>query len=614
MQRDAVGRDTGGATAGVDSTALERWLARPYTPACVAVGGTLLLLPAIGPHLAFDDYVIGLMARAEPPIAGLRQDSLDLFTFTTGLRSDNRALMDAGFLLPWWSNPGLKVAFYRPLSSVLHRLDYALWPSNPEFMYLHGLVWFGLVLSAVALLYRWIESSASLGSLATLLFAADHTHAPVVAWLSNRNALVATFFGVVALLAHHRACHEGRLPARILGLVGSLLSLAAGEFGIATFGYLFAYSAFLETGKLSSRLRSVVPYGVVLAVWAGFYTLSGASVNGSGMYVSPLQDPLRFWQLFPQRAIALFGAAFGAAPSDLSFFGAPRLAPVCLAIALIVLACAASVLLSVLRTDAVARFWLGGALLALVPVTASFPSDRLLLFVSVAAAPLVARLIAPLLVAKQRRVGSRYVLIAAGFFLASRLCGSVVLLPVRSAQMQLAARALSKAELYLSSVPELVRRTVVIVNAPVDIFASYWQAQLAWNRLPRPRHLYWLASSATEMRVTRTDPFSLAVERAGGYFSSPLEQHYRCDPRALHPGSVVELEAMSATVLRSVADGRPLEVAFRFADALESDRYVFLVWQRDHYESFALPPIGTSLWLPAEELGAILMRTALPSR
>lgn len=148
----------------------------PWACAWIPLAGTAVALTAVGPHCVFDDYVLGLIARAEPAIAGLKQDRFDLFTFTTGLASDNRALMDQGVMLPWWSDQTLQVAFFRPLSSLFHRLDYLLWPASPKLMYLHSLAWLGLLLGAAAGCYRRLESSPLLAGLAALLLAVDDTH------------------------------------------------------------------------------------------------------------------------------------------------------------------------------------------------------------------------------------------------------------------------------------------------------------------------------------------------------------------------------------------------------------------------------------------------------
>jgi hypothetical protein len=157
----------------------------------------------------------------------------------------------------------------------------------------------------------------------------------------------------------------------------------------------------------------------------------------------------------------------------------------------------------------------------------------------------------------------------------------------------------------------LGERTVVIVNAPIDLFASYLQLERAWKRAPRPRHLYWLTSAGSELLVTRSGARSLTVERENGFLSTPLEQHYRSRVDSLPRSAKVELSRMSVEVERVTPDGRPLSVTFRFGEALESSSYLFLAWQRQSYQPFALPELGHSVRFPAQDLGEILARTAL---
>jgi hypothetical protein len=198
----------------------------------------------------------------------------------------------------------------------------------------------------------------------------------VVAWVSNRNALIATLFGALSLAAYDRARREGDRASRFLGPLCCCLSLFSGEFGLATFAYLVSHACFLDRAPLSARLRALVPYGMVLAIWSSAYAWSGAGVRGSGSYASPLWDPLRFASVFPERAVGLLGAAFGFIPSDLLFLTPHRLALVWLTLSLPVLLAVALLLRPVLRVDPLARFWSGGALLALVMDSRTLTVER----------------------------------------------------------------------------------------------------------------------------------------------------------------------------------------------------------------------------------------------
>src|SRR6185369_5071046 len=104
--------------------------------------------------------------------------------------------------LPWWSAPDLKLAFCRPLSALSLWLDYRLFPNSPALMHAESLLWFAALLGVVTFLYRRLLAPAWVAGLAALLYAVDPGHAVPVAWLANRNAVFATLFGVLALLAH----------------------------------------------------------------------------------------------------------------------------------------------------------------------------------------------------------------------------------------------------------------------------------------------------------------------------------------------------------------------------------------------------------------------------
>jgi hypothetical protein len=574
--------------------------------------GSALVLTAVGAYRVFDDYVLGLLARGEPAISGLQQGRFDLFRFTTGSPSDNLALMDQGVMLPWWTDPRLEVAFFRPLSSLFHRLDFLLWPASPRLMYLHSVAWFALMVGAAARCYRTLESSAWLAGLAGLLFALDDTHAASVAWLSNRNALIATTFGILAIAAHDRARRQGHRPSAALAPLYLLLALIAGEFGVAVLGYLVAHALWLDEAPRARRLRALSPYVAVLAFWCLLYANSGAAVRGSGSYVSPIAEPLRFITHLPARADCLLAAALGPLPSDLLFLGPPALAPLWVALGVVVLLVSAYATLPELQRDRIARFWATGAVLSVVPVTASFPSDRLLLFVTLGAMGLIARVIAPLLAAGDAKPARprAVALLFAGWHLGC----APLLLPLRAAQMQVAGYALERANAEWPHAPNLAERTVVIVNAPVDVFASYLQAELAWKHERRPRHLYWLTSAGSPLQLTRTGERSVSVEREGGFLSTPLEQHYRAQSGAFAPSWSVALSEMSVEVGRVSTDRRPLTVNFHFREPLESNAYLFLVWRGDRYERLTLPELGRSLRFPSEDWGTLSLRTALSMR
>jgi hypothetical protein len=54
---------------------------------------------------------------------------LDLFAFMPTSEPARTSFFSFGFN-PWWIDPQLSVALFRPVSAVTHALDYALWPDQ----------------------------------------------------------------------------------------------------------------------------------------------------------------------------------------------------------------------------------------------------------------------------------------------------------------------------------------------------------------------------------------------------------------------------------------------------------------------------------------------------
>ncbi|MCB9570072.1 MAG: hypothetical protein H6710_23095 [Myxococcales bacterium] len=111
-------------------------------------------------------------------------------------------------LLPWWTADEVRVVFFRPLAVADHLIDAALWPRSPALMHLHSLLLFALLCALVLRLHRRLAGGRPRGALVALIaalsFTVDSTHGAPVAWIAQRNALLAAIFAVACLLAHDR--------------------------------------------------------------------------------------------------------------------------------------------------------------------------------------------------------------------------------------------------------------------------------------------------------------------------------------------------------------------------------------------------------------------------
>jgi hypothetical protein len=594
--------------------------------------GVLLALPALSNRLVLDDLL--LLRRLRPAPATQERGGGSgggLFTFATGSPLDAQRRMDAGDLLPWWTSPELKVSFFRPLTAATHALDASLWPRTPWLMQAQSLVFYALLLMVVGSLYDRVARRAAsrhpaggagaagasaaqaTALLALMLFVLDDNHGATLSWLANRNAILTTLFGAAALWSHHRLRADGWRPGRVLTPALLAAGLLAGEAAVATLGYLAAYAVFLEPWPPPrrprlGRLRSLLPSLAVVLTWQVAYRVLRHGVTSSGVYADPAHAPLAFLGALAQNGLGLAGAALGLTSADLLVWGPRAAAPLVLATAALGIAALGLVAWPVLRASPAARFWSTGAVLALGPIAASLPGDRLLLFVSVGAMGFLgevfgwylARWRAPF--AARAMIRGRLGRIFWVGLLFRRTLFALVLLPLRTHAMQPFALGADAAD-------AAIRRfgpgadTVVFVNAPCSPDVSYLAARWALAGRPAPPRVRWLAEGRDGVRVTRVGEHTLRVAPEGGFLEHATEKLYRDRAHPLGPGAEIHLAGMTAHVVSATRDGRPAVVDFVFTDELQRRGRLWLTWRDGQYQPFPLPQAGESaVFAPAGTL------------
>ncbi len=246
-------------------------------------------------------------------------------------------------------------------------------------------------MAAAAALYRRIGASTApaAAGLAGLLYAVDHAHGFAASWLSNRNILLATLCGVLALGAHARWRREGWRAGALLAPLLLLLALLSAEAAVAVLAYWLTYTIFVERGRWLSRALSLVPAAGVTLAWRVVYRAGGYGAWGTS-YLDPLREPLPFVRAVGQRAPLLLLGQWLLPPVEyITFFelNAARLAWIA---AVLLMAGLVWVFWPLLRRSATARFWGGGMALALVPACATLPANRLLFFVGLGGMGLLA--------------------------------------------------------------------------------------------------------------------------------------------------------------------------------------------------------------------------------
>jgi hypothetical protein len=576
-------------------------LGRSWLPRAAILVALLLVSPCLGVGPMGDDYMH--MARVDPAVhaPGFACAPLDLFTFVSGEAAQRAVLREEG-VFGWWMAPDFRMSFWRPLSSLTHVLDHWLWPRSFVLAHAQSMLWLAALLAVLAVLYRrfhvpWVAH------LALLLYAVDDARGWVLGWVANRNVLVAATLAFAALAVHDRARRDGWRPGRWLAPALFAAALLGGEAALAVTAYLFAHALFIDSGPLARRLARLWPYAALSVAWLAAYEALGYGTSGGGMYLNPLDEPTAYLGALAERLPVLAAAQVGLGIADAWVALPPAARAVAWAGAVLTLVAFAAVLAPLWRRMPACRFWALGAVLSLLPMCATYPMDRLLVFAGVGGMATVA-----LVLAHWREGGLAFLarprrLLATAVVLALVLLHVVLaplLLPLRVLAVGFVAKMGDRLE---ASIPrdESVRgKSLVILSSAAEMttFPPWMQRQV--SGVPRPAPMRVLASCFAKLSVSRPNATTLRVRPEHGFLDSEWLRMVRGPSRPFRPGDEVALPDVRVRVRSVTPDGRPDEVDFTFGVPLE-DRS--LLWRRleegGTLVPWSPPAVGESQVLPS---------------
>jgi len=248
---------------------LEAVLSHRYIFLLAALLGFLMALPSLGGGLWMDDY--------QQRVALLSTLDGNPFEFYRMGTPQTEALLQSG-ILPWWTHPVSKLVFFRPIAHWLMQIDYQLWPNSVAIMHLHSIFWYAALVAVVGLVYRRFTLWPLAAGFSAILFAVDFGHGGAVAWLANRNAMVAMTASMLALLCYQSKAWYWQL----LGCIFFAASMASAEAALAITGYFFAYEIFLSKQRWLWRFMRLLPYALIALFWLAFWHQRGYGSAGPG--------------------------------------------------------------------------------------------------------------------------------------------------------------------------------------------------------------------------------------------------------------------------------------------------------------------------------------------
>ncbi len=578
------------------------------SPVQIALLAALVLaLPTLLVPWVMDDWFI-LMTNAAWlgdesvhwwPISATQVDPLGLpssFCFSNGNPAETSRWIAEG-VFPWWTDPDLRLCFWRPLASVTHLFDQALAGASAGLAHVHSVLWYLLLCAGVARFWDR-RLGGKLAVLVALVYAVDDAHAFPVAWVANRNALMAAAFGAWSMVFHDQG---RRWPA--LGLLA--LALLSGEAGVGAIGLVVAWQLVYGEGSTPRRLLGAAPAVGLGLVWLVAYKLGGFGATASGLYIDPVGDPVRWMLTALAHAPVVSALMLAPMPADL-LMADPSLLPLILGQSMVVLALVAWGVrrlwpsLEPAEQQAM-RFGALGFGLAVLPTLSTVPTSRLVTLPGIAGAVVLAILVrAGLRERKKDKVDrDRRVFGLGMFMLVFHLVLSPLAWPALTAylvggdtaartQLKLAAVALEGAEeavLLVSSDPAL---TVYLPDAAVAMGLSmpHWTTL---SQTPGPHELKRTGKRTLELKAL-DEPMN----------QRPFAALYRSDRAEFIDGQVIVTDAYTVRVLETQA-GQPVRVAVVFARDLDDPQLRLLRWDGEALVPVAPPSVGsaeTLEWAP----------------
>jgi hypothetical protein len=534
-----------------------------------------------------DDYVL-LAALENRSPAG--NTTLALWAFYDGDPKSMQQSMERGGI-PWWTVPGAKHAFLRPLSSAVMVGLHGVFGSMPLGYYLvHFFLYAAMFWVAALLFRRWLSAPASLVALLVLAFQTIHVQPSL--WISAIHIPISTSLGLAAVLFHQRWREDQYRPGGMLSLALAAAGLAAGEGGLPPLAYIVAYELFGRRDSFASRLRALLPTMVLIFGYVISYELLGfgaAKING---YLSPFTDFSGFlpeaWTRFWARIQLLVPPPF-----QLSWGRAGSVA---------FLVVAAPALVAVIqRSEHIdfRRLWyVFGAVFAIVPGLPG-AADRSAVAATIGSSAFLAVVFEFAWIGTRTAIPGRVLRVLMGGAVACVLVGTVGLGISATASSAADGRTYADwvAKTFGSaSVADLADRHVVALGSPYEdlgqwggaIYATYHErAARSWHTLTTTRqHLLLIrrSSSEIELACVNSMPFDMGLYRDSATY--PMEV-----------GDRVELPIMTVTVLE-VRNGAPSRVSVRFDRNLDDPSLRFVRFSQEGIETVRMPGKGETLRIP----------------
>jgi hypothetical protein len=594
---------------------------------CIIVLSAILHYDALKVGFTADDYAQIAMMRDIYPV---HRAPLSLFTFSDGSAAENQALRDSGFY-PWWSHPALRISMCRPLSSALMWVDLSLFGLQPFAYHVHSLVyWLVMLVLFALLLHKLLPPAVAL--IALVLFAFDEAQGALLSWIALRNEILATVFGLLALLLLHRAHERGSNVRRWPALLAFTMALLAGEYALAFVGYVFVLELLRAKG-LKNRALAVAPWIILLTMYLALRAAFGFGSYASGNYLDPIAEPNEFLHQASARLPVLAGevalglrsnfwtsglpwgrqlVAYGVIPKayvvDIQSLrvALERIGLFGLIVLMLVVVVAA-------RSEAGkrARFLVLGVPLALLPVLSPFPESRVLVPVVCGFSVAMGCFLYASVMVWRRGTRRLYASLglALGVLLLSGQLASGYYFGCYEGRVcaRLAASVRESILDYKRDEPLCFAKRVLLLGAADATTTLYIPLIRKIYERPGPQAVYLLSETLNPSRLRRIGNSAFDLESLYPVYTSADAYASVFNNRPIYAGEIFTVDGMQV-IVESVYQGRPMHMRFILDLPLDDPRVVLLLQTSSGLQPVAFPKLGQEMIVPAPMLPTALER------
>ncbi|MDC0747185.1 ArnT family glycosyltransferase [Polyangium mundeleinium] len=582
--------------------------------AFVALFTAIFYIPSLRCGFFADDWLHRLALDQFPDIF---REHLNLFGL---IRSNEEVAAFKKFgLAPWWTDPDMRINFWRPIPSITHWLEYQLFGHSAIAAHLINIGFYTATVFLVhRLLARYLSPSRWPLVFAVAVFALDDAHALNIVWSANRNETVGAIFVLASLLSFIRYREGAGRAFAGLSLLSYACALLSKESGLVLPLFVLAHVVVFPERPGQPFFARIRPHLGMLAAFflvsvaflALYFVVLGHGAN-SVYYINPLKNPGLWAEHFFRSGF--FHAVILATGVPLHVLSSTPVRDYPLA----ALALGAvtvgfwALAWRWLRNDRPLRFFVLTMVAGQVIVTTSFPDPRNLFLPSIGFAYMVARVLEEAVARFPKGRSYRAVagtLVFLHLVLAPVLCQvCIYIVATFEGRYRVIADSLAKSidyqrlpedklEVYflnwhqreMTALYGLYLRRVLptgvtdykpITHNPNISYVDKLYQGLGGERI----HYYSLSYVVGEVDVEVLSEYEIAVRPKKGHFFPTLFEQLYTTGKPWRAGQVFEPGTHRATIEEVSPEGEVSKVRFTFPEPLSSPRYRFMKWDGERF-------------------------------